>query len=489
MKFLTKPWVIILLVIVVAVSALFLIPVEKRQYGLAESGLTTDYTGLMPQKVQRIDQANNRQQLVEIVKEANVTGNKLSIAGVQHSQGGHTYYKGGTVIDMKSFNRILEVDKNKKLVTVEAGALVSDVQKVIAKDGLALKVSQSLPIFSIGGSLSVNGHGRDIRYGSMASTVQKMTVITPTGELKTLEKSKDAEEMSQYLGGYGLFGIIVDVTFELVEDEMYTYYSNELVASDYEEYLLNVLDNEDIAMHYARLSVDRKNFLQSMYVMDYYKTGKHPETVELNKEENIHVSKWGLDLGRQGGASETLFWNVQKRVFSAQSGNEISRNNAMRSESTFMEYTKKGSVEVLQEFFIPIDEFDEFVGDLKTWMPKDDADEAVKLHNITLRILSEDESTKLNYAREPMIAFVLLIQHPTSEEGVVEATKYIQQWTDTALAHNGTYYLPYYPYQTMEQFTKAYPQAKEVQKLKLQQDPNEIFYNNFYENYLKKVAE
>lgn len=489
MKFIFKPWFIILLVLALAVTIVFLIPVEKREYGLSQDSLTTDYTGLMPQKIAAIEKAENRQQLVEIIKEANKSGKKISIAGVQHSQGGHTYYKDGIVIDMKSFNKILEIDEEKKQVTVEAGALISDIQQAIVKKGLAMRVSQSLPIFSVGGSLSVNGHGRDIRYGSMASTVAEMTVITPTGQLKKLIKTDDAEEMTTILGGYGLFGVIVDVTFDLVDDEIYKYESEELQVADYEVYLKNVLANPEIPMHYARLGVDRKNFLQDMYVMNYYKTGKKPTDGKLKEESLVHLSKWGLDLGRQGGASETFFWNLQKKLFATQSGNEITRNNAMRSESAFMEYTKPGSVEVLQEVFIPIDEFNEFVDDLKKWLPKDDAEETVKLHNITLRILSEDESTKLNYAREPMIAFVLLIQHPTSEKGIQEATSYIREWTDTALNHQGTYYLPYYPYQTLEQFKQAYPQASELNKLKKEVDPNEVLMNNFYENYLQKVAE
>lgn len=489
MKFIIKPWFLILLVVTLVIIIVFLIPVEKRQYGLSEDGLTTDYSGLIPQKIAAIEKASNRQQLVEIIKEANMNGKKVSIAGVQHSQGGHTYYKDGIVIDMKSFNKILKIDKKNKQVRVEAGAVISDIQKAVVKEGLAMQVSQSLPIFSIGGSLSVNGHGRDIRYGSMASTVDKMTIITPTGQLKKLTKKEHAEQMALILGGYGLFGVIVDVTLNLTNDEIYKYESKELQVSDYESYLKNVLSQPEIAMHYARLSVDRKHFLQDMYAMNYYKTGEKPTTDKLKEESLIHLSKWGLDLGRQGGASETLFWNVQKKLFATQSGNEITRNNAMRSESTFMEYTKSGSVEVLQEFFIPIDDFNEFIDDLKKWLPADDADEVVKLHNITLRILLEDKATKMNYAREPMIAFVLLIQHPTSEKGIDEAKTYIQKWTDTALNHNGTYYLPYYPYQTIEQFKKAYPQAQQLKMLKDEVDPNHILINNFYENYLQKVDE
>ena len=35
---------------------------------------------------------------------------KISIAGMQHSQGGQTYYPHGTMLDMKGYNKILEFD-------------------------------------------------------------------------------------------------------------------------------------------------------------------------------------------------------------------------------------------------------------------------------------------------------------------------------------------------------------------------------------------
>ena len=45
-------------------------------------------------------------QLAMLIRTAVATGKKISIAGAQHSMGGHTIYPGGIVIDMKSFDRM-----------------------------------------------------------------------------------------------------------------------------------------------------------------------------------------------------------------------------------------------------------------------------------------------------------------------------------------------------------------------------------------------
>jgi FAD/FMN-containing dehydrogenase len=146
-----NPWFLGLLVFIFVISVLLSIPIEKRKYGLSKSNLTTDYTGLLPERIDRIVKAVNRSELQKIVKEANEKGHHISIAGLQHSQGGHTYYKDSVVLDMKTFNKILEIDEQNKTVKVESGASWEDVQEAIQPYGLALKVTQSQSIFTIGG--------------------------------------------------------------------------------------------------------------------------------------------------------------------------------------------------------------------------------------------------------------------------------------------------------------------------------------------------
>ncbi|MFJ8261025.1 FAD-binding protein [Rummeliibacillus sp. NPDC094406] len=478
-------WILFFLVLIIACVITFNIPIEKRKYGLTQSGLTTDYTGLLPEHVDQVIKTSNRSDLQKIVKQANVEGKHISIAGLQHSQGGHTYYKDGIVLDMRTFNKVLEVNKEAKTVRVEAGATWEDVQEAIQPYGLALKVTQSQSIFTIGGSLSVNAHGRDIRFGPMADMVKEITLLTPTGEIKTIS-NKDADNMMQYvLGGYGLFGVILDVTLELTDNEVYTIHTKKIKTNEYESYFLKVLNNPDIAMHYARVSVAPSSFLDNMYVIDYHKTGKSDHVTKLKGEDFVHLTKYSLELGRQGGFLEDVFWTTQNLYLNQIDNSKITRNNVMRSESTFMEFTKPEKVEVLQEFFVPIHEFDEYMEELKKLLPANDSDDDFKIHNITIRYAAEDKTTSLNYAKEDMLGLVILIQHGLQEKDIENAKEMIQKWTDITLKHGGTYYLPYYPYQTKKQFKESYPNWKEFIEEKRIQDPNEVFVNNFYENYLK----
>ncbi|WP_338368129.1 FAD-dependent oxidoreductase, partial [Enterococcus faecium] len=138
---------------------------------------------LLPTTIKEIRPAAAAVSLEKWVKSANEHHGKLSVAGMQHSQGGHTYYPGATMIDMKSYNRILDYKPDERLITVQSGVTWEQIQRKINPDGLALRVTQSQAIFTVGGSLSANIHGRDIRFGSIYDTVHSLRLLTPKGQI------------------------------------------------------------------------------------------------------------------------------------------------------------------------------------------------------------------------------------------------------------------------------------------------------------------
>jgi FAD binding domain-containing protein len=121
-----------------------------------------DVARLLPAKVGRVERIRDLEQMRALLREARDKGLKVSIAGSRHSQGGQTYTDGALVFDMKGFNRILALDEKAKTLTAQAGATWDDVQHYVSPHGLAVKVMQSSYVFTLGGTLSANAHGRDI---------------------------------------------------------------------------------------------------------------------------------------------------------------------------------------------------------------------------------------------------------------------------------------------------------------------------------------
>lgn len=442
-----------------------------------------DVGQLLPTKVKEIHSATSEAELQSLVKESINNNEKISVAGMQHSQGGQTYYPNGVVIDMKKYNKILDYNPHEKMITVQSGTTWEDIQQKINPDHLAIRVMQSQNIFTVGGSISVNAHGRDIRYGSLIDTVESFRLLTPQGDIINVSRTENSNLFPLVIGGYGLFGIILDVTMHLTDDELYQIRSRSIDYQDYPDYFIHdVKNNENIRMHIARLSVAPDSFLRDMYVTDYELAENQNNLAnysELKRDTLAAPQKFMLGLSRYSDWGKNLLWDMQNKLYVGQDGNYITRNNAMRGDSKFMEYDNPSKTEILQEYFVPIDEFSMYLDDLRSVLEK----EELNLLNITVRYVNEDNEAVLSYAKEDMFALVLLINQGKSKKEIEKTKKVIQKMIDVTLQHDGSYYLPYYSYPTQAQMDEAYPKNKEFFEQKKQFDMNELFMNLFYKEY------
>nr|WP_233569770.1 FAD-binding oxidoreductase [Falsibacillus albus] len=471
--------IIICIIILLYIAAFFVSNKQHKNPG----DVMEDVSHLMPVKVHQIIPGREEQGMIDVIEEANEKGLKVSIAGKRHSQGGHTYYPGAVVLDMKPYNKILHIDRVSKTITVQSGATWDDVQKAINPYGFSVKVMQSQNIFTIGGSLSVNAHGRDIRNGSLIDTVQSFRLLTANGKVINVSRTENSEYFPLVIGGYGLFGVILDATLKLTDDSLYTYRTTAMNYKEYPDFFKNkVLHDPKAEMHIARISTEPDTFLTDMYAIDYLRAddqSKFNDYTKLKEDEGTFVTKFMLGLSRDFDWGKTLLWKSQKRYFESLDGQYITRNNAMRSESKFLEYENSDDTDILQEYYVPVDQFVPYIDDLRETLKGED----LNLMNITIRYVEKNNAAALSYAKEDMFAFVLLINQKKSSEGIMKTQKIIRKMIDVTLNHDGSYYLPYYAYPTKAQMKAAYPKADDFFESKRKLDPSERFMNEFYEEY------
>nr|WP_261384364.1 FAD-binding oxidoreductase [Planococcus sp. CPCC 101016] len=470
-------WMVLLYLFIFGLSLYF--------YSTQLNGPTADlHQRLLPVEIKTIKAGMSEDELQKIVEDAKQGGDTLSIAGMQHSQGGQTVYPDGIMIDMKPYNQIIEVNEEKKTVMVQSGATWANIQEAINPYGLSLKVSQSQNIFTIGGSLSVNAHGLDIRNGSLADTVVSMRLMNADGEILQLSPQENTELFYAALGGYGLFGIILDVTLQLTDDELYETDTARMTYSDYPSYFKqHVQKNPDAKMHLARISIAPESFMKDMYAITYKTAsdqGQLSAYQELKTENLVAVPKFFLGLSRINEAGKDSFWNAQKTYTKQIDGNLVSRNNVMRSDSEFMEYDNSRKTEILQEYFVPVDQFEDYIPEMKAVL---EAHPDFNLLNVTIRYVEQNEKAVLSYAKEDMFSLVLLVNQGTDAESIEKTQQVVREMIDVTLAHNGSYYLPYFGYPTKAQMQAAYPKTEEFFELKDRLDPEHRFMNLFYEEY------
>jgi glycolate oxidase len=120
--------------------------------------------------------------------------------------GGALPAKGGLVLAMDRFNRILGIDRDNFTAKVEPGVITARLQEEVEKCGLFYPPDPaSIHISTIGGNVaSCAGGLRAVKYGVTRDYVLGLTVVLPTGEI-----IRTGVETSKGVVGYDLTRLIV----------------------------------------------------------------------------------------------------------------------------------------------------------------------------------------------------------------------------------------------------------------------------------------
>ncbi|MBW3553783.1 MAG: FAD-binding oxidoreductase [Gemmatimonadetes bacterium] len=447
-----------------------------------------DVARLDPATVRAVESGTTVEELQALVADARAKGLKVSIAGSRHSQGGHTYVPGGVVLDMSSFDRVLALDTAGKVIRVQSGAQWSDVQDHINPFGLAVKVMQSSNVFTVGGTLSANAHGRDLDRSSVVETVRSFRLLMADGRILNVSRTENAELFGLVIGGYGLFGVILDVDLELTDNEIYEQRSAIVDYRDFPAYVRDSVQASPTArMMLARPSIASETFLREMVVATWHATDRTREGIrDLTEESNVLRDRFFFDLSRRHGWAKDLRWRLQKRVeLGVGDARIMSRTNAMRpplAPLAFLDYYSTDDTDIIQEYFIPERSFVPFMDEFRETLLAHDAN----VISLTVRHVRANDETVLAYApREDAFAIIHMSNVGLSEEAQETTARMTRELVDAAIRHGGTYYLTYQLYPTPEQMRRAYPDADLFFARKLEYDPEEMFVSLFYETYAR----
>lgn len=417
-------------------------------------------------------------QLAALVQTAVAASQKISIAGAQHSMGGHTIYPNGLLIDMKSFNW-MKLDSVHNILTVGSGALWSSIIPYLDSYGKSVAVMQSNNSFSVGGSISVNCHGWQPNSSPIASTVESFRLLDAKGAIVTCSRKENQELFSLVLGGYGLFGIVLDVQLRVVDNRMYRLEQYVIKSDEYiKKYDELVNQQLNIGMVYGRININPDHFMEEA-MLSVFTIDKDAAIAPLKKAGFAGLRRSVFRGSANSNYGKNLRWKMEKLSAHVISGKSFARNQLLNEGVETFQNTDPAYTDILHEYFIPKDSVVHFIKVLGGILPKYKAD----LLNITLRNVKEDKDTYMRYARKEVFGFVMLYNQPRTTEGEQEMEKLTRQLINEAIQLGGSYYLPYRLHATKEQMRSAYPMTDSFFGLKKKYDPNELFQNQFYKAY------
>ena len=150
---------------------------------------------------------------------------KIMPMGARHSMGKQSFQEGAILLNTLSMNG-MELDG--ELLKVQAGARWFEVINFLADLGLTVEIMQSNADFSVGGTLSVNAHGWQPGRPPVASSVEKVSVLMQSGEVQICSRTENADLFRHVLGGYGLFGVILEAWVRPVPNKVLQSQSREV---------------------------------------------------------------------------------------------------------------------------------------------------------------------------------------------------------------------------------------------------------------------
>jgi FAD/FMN-containing dehydrogenase len=464
--------VVLAFTLLVTVWSVVRAPIDHRTPQL----LIDDVSQLNPTPVRMVITPKTTQEIIEAVKQHN---GPIAIGGARHSMGGQIATEGALYIDMRQFDKILTFSPREKTITVQAGTRWRQIQQRIDPSNLSVTIMQSYANFTVGGSLSVNVHGRYVGLGPIILSVKSLKVVLADGSLIEASSTQNADIFNGVIGGYGGLGVITEATFALTDNVKVKRHDEMMPITKYKQYFFNQVRGSPTAVfHNANIY---PNSYDKVRAVTYTKTDDRVTVADRLIAENKSyrserfaywvVSEWPFGKAIRQHVIDPILFRSQPVTW---------RNYEASYDAAELEpASRRTSTYVLEEYFVPVNRFDEFVPRLREVLQR----HYVNVINVSVRHTNQDPGSLLAWAREEVFAFVIYYKQGKSAAAQKEVRDWTRELIDAALNLGGSYYLPYQVHATEEQFLTAYPRAPEWFALKQRLDPTNKFRNAFWNNY------
>ena len=422
----------------------------------------------------------------EVLEQARARNLPVCLMGTTHNLGGHAFAQDAVALDLKGFDRVVSLDVPGRRITVESGITWEKIQDTVNPSGLAVKAMQSDNNFTVGGSLSANAHGRDLEFSTIIRSVLGFRIMLADGSVLHASRYENADLFRLAIGGYGMFGIILEVDLELVENSVYQQSSEIMPLASLPEFFVHKIQGDpQVKLFIARPSITARGFLDHTIVTNWKVTpARRKHIFRLDHERNVRRDRFLFALSRRYSWGKTARWHAEKLVSSYPSrGGLVSRNNAMRppvSAIKMFEYHSPADTDVIQEFFVPLPRFLSFMESARDVL----RESRMNLLGLTIRYVQRDTESFLSYApHEEALAAVLYLNEPLSSEGWAQSNSLTQRLTRLAVENGGTFYLTYAREVDPDDLRRAYPKMDDFFLQKCRFDPESRFTSRFFEFY------
>jgi len=447
-----------------------------------EPRTVNDVTRLNPVTVDRVVAPRSVSELQEAIRS---TSGPISVGGGRFSMGGQIASPGSLHLDLRNLNRVLDFSPANRTIRVQAGIRWCDIQNFIDPHDLSIRIMQSYANMTVGGSLSVNCHGRYVGLGPIILSVRSVAVVLPDGERIEVSPTLRPELFYGVIGGYGGLGVIAEAELDLTANDRVERHSEKVAVEDYPGHFRRTAwEPVAASFHNADLYPPDYTRLRSVTWTPTRRSVTQPRRLMRPRSSyplhrylmwsvaNLPFGKWRREhlIEPLVNLRRVVHWRNYEAGYDA---GEVEPSSRLRSTYA------------LQEYFVPVARFGDFVPRLAEILKR----HRVNVLNVSVRHAVADPGSYLAWAREEVFAFVLYHQQGVQGADREAVGVWTRELIDAALDLGGSYYLPYQMHATPGQFHRAYPRAKELFSLKRRLDPTFRLRNAIWDKYYAPTVE
>jgi len=458
------------------------------------SGLVVNdlHSRLNATRIARLLEPSGLDALVETVRAAGAAGAHLSLCGGRHAMGGQQFGSDGWLVDLRRHAAVRAFDDERGIIVAGAGIQWPEMIAACAarqrpdRPAWGIRQKQTgADRMTLGGALSANIHGRGLRFPPIVGDVEAFTLIDPAGEVRRCSRVENPELFSLAIGGYGLFGLIADISLRLmprvkVERRVEVITLDELLRVPEER------DTREWLFGDFQYSIDERSpdFLRRGVFSAYHRIDSrlpipagqrelagddwrrllylaHTDRKRAIEEYALYSlstsgQRYWSDTHQLGDYIDGYHEQIDQRLAAAHSGSEM-----------------------ITEMYVPRPALAAFMGQAAELLRGG----GVPVIYGTIRLVERDEESFLAWAREPWacIIFNLCVTHTPA--GLAAAQTLIRRLIDIAIPHRGSYYLTYHRWATRAQVEACHPRFREFLRLKEASDPAEIFTSDWFRHH------
>lgn len=403
----------------------------------------------------------------------------ICIGGARHSMGGQSLppVRG---IAASLDGSAIRIASDRRRYTVPAGARWRDVLAALDPHGLSPAVTQSNNDFSVGGTLSVNAHGWAVPRGPAGDTVHSLRLMTSNGAVVTCSPRENSDLFRHVLGGYGLFGIILEAELEAVPNRLLERSHERLAASAFSDRFTEAVRRPGVNLAYGRLSPARSGFLEEAVLVTHSVAETPPEGLPplsvAGALDGLGRRVFRAQTGSEAG--KRFRWWAERHL--ANSDGVATRNSLMNVPLATFAGTDARRTDILHEYFVPPAALEAFLVACRRIIPASRQD----LLNVTLRWLEADRRSVLAFTPAPRIALVMLFSQRKTTADEADMRRMTKALIDAALDLGGSFYLPYRLHARSDQLLRAYPGLPGFVEAKRRADPGLRFRNQMWDHWV-----